>query len=47
MLKLFIRPFEDSKKPLKFLCLFIMGFSNRLDTEEGYRKKIVKLKTKL
>jgi len=47
MLKLFIRPFEDSKKPLKFLCLFIMGFSKRIDTEQRYREKIVKLQAKL
>lgn len=40
LLKHFIRPFEDSKKPLKYLCLFIMGLAKRVDTENAFRDKI-------
>lgn len=46
MTKLFIRPFEDSKKPLKLLCLFIMGFSKRIEVEDQFREKVAKLKAK-
>lgn len=46
MTKLFIRPFEDSKKPLKLLCLFIMGLSKRIEDEDQLRKKLNKLKAK-
>ena len=42
----FIRPFEDSKKPLKFICLLLIGLNKRLETEEAGQQKLVKLRAK-
>lgn len=46
ILKNFIRPFEDSKKPLKFLYQLLAGLSKRIQKEDGCKQKIEKIKQK-
>lgn len=46
LVKHYIRPFEDSKKPLKFLGNLIAGLAKRIEGEQEAQKRLEKLKEK-
>ena len=43
IVKNYIRPFEDSKKPFRFVYKLISSINRRVETEDAMKKKLVKL----